>query len=291
MSSKAVIDVGSIVTSQQLRTALTFAGVDVDEAQSDKLLAVFRATNDPRAGETPSNQVEVGIWVGARTDRNHNPFRGNVRHVIGAWPSLDPELVRSTVEHLSGHDFITLDELMDGGPRETYSGRSFNDLKALTTLLDGFCMAHKVPQHVADALLQALDEGYLNAIYNGPAGHGPAIDRANMTPSEKPVSVTFAYDDTAAAVMIRDSYGSLTDEILIQSLARCYEQNLAQVQEKRGGAGIGMFMLMQAASRLVFNIDPGNCTEMIFVRDHRQSRRAFANTAPTLNICVRRPNG
>jgi hypothetical protein len=98
--------------------------------------------------------------------------------------------------------------------------------------------------------------------------------------------VTIGMDDSCIAVVVKDQYGTLTPDTIVQNLSRCYQASQASVQHRVGGAGIGLFMLLQGSTRLVFNIAPGKFTEMIFLRNYKLARKKFADTAPTLNICV-----
>ena len=75
---------------------------------------------------------------------------------------------------------------------------------------------------------------------------------------------------------VRDAYGSLTPEEVIDNLYRCQEFVEHRIEEKRGGAGLGLYMLLLASSRAVFNIEPGAFTEVVVLRRYRESGRSFS---------------
>src|SRR5690606_10108220 len=110
--------------------------------------------------------------------------------------------------------------------------------------LQRFLNRPQVPRYVRDHAQQALDELFTNAIYNAPVdamGMRPFGDkpRTEVVVSPRPVSVRFGLDHNYAAVAVRDFYGSLDADRVLQRLQVCFQPTGAPVEETGGGAGLG----------------------------------------------------
>jgi anti-sigma regulatory factor (Ser/Thr protein kinase) len=227
------------------------------------------------------------LWQrGAPSDDVPFAYR-DLRHLVSTTPELDHSALATTLEQVRAGGFITLSELLDepfmSEGSETKTSRQKGILLAR---FDSFLQSTSIPEHQRNDLITHLEELLTNAIYNAPVqdGHHPnsALHRATPARSDRPVTITWAFDGSRAAVVVRDEYGSLAPDAVVECLYRCYRGPRADVQEKEGGAGLGLFTLMRLSSRLVVNIDPGCSTEVIAIRRMSDRRRPW----PTLNICL-----
>ncbi len=290
--SKAIIDIASIATAEELKQALTIAGLEDAGDQAASVLAFFRSTDAPSVpGARPRGVQEVGIWVGSRTDRSHNPFRRGVYHVLGGYPSIDPEVVRSTMEKLYQGGFLHPEDLLESNSTLERHQASHSDDKAeLTRRLEAFCQRIDLQDYILDHLVECLDELFTNALYDAPvaAGLDGAVQksRGEATSLPLPATVAFGFDDKHVLLSVADAFGALVADTLLDSLARCYEDSRATVLHREGGAGIGFFKVLQNGCRVVANLSQGMFTEIVVLRQRQQKRRAFSRSAPTLNICV-----
>lgn len=111
-----------------------------------------------------------------------------------------------------------------------------------------------------------LNEALTNALYNAPVdGNGKPInrerDRKEIVKAEsgrEPV-MEILQDADKIVLSVKDFYGSLTKNVIDHYLTH------GEVAEKAGGAGVGMYLIMRDAHKLVINIDPGKMTELIIV--------------------------
>ena len=108
---------------------------------------------------------------------------------------------------------------------------------------------------------RCCDEMMMNALYDAPAAAEgepqPAVDR--------PV-VEYACDGHRFAVAVRDRYGRFDRETLLRYLHRCLHSE-QQIEQKQGGAGLGLYFMSRSASALLFNLLPGRATECVCLFD------------------------
>jgi len=138
-------------------------------------------------------------------------------------------------------------------------------------------------QRVADELLT-------NALYDAPTD-------ANGTPRYRDVARTevvelpdheratflFGVDGRGITVAIRDPFGSLTAGAVHSNLARASRSGDDQIRATGGGAGLGLYMILDAALEWTVAIEAGRKTEMICVLGsggrfgaHRTAPKSFS---------------
>lgn len=116
-------------------------------------------------------------------------------------------------------------------------------------------------------LEEIADELVLNALYDAPAEAGYFAQPRQRTedvelPSDRACEISYAVDREMAFVRVRDTFGALTRERLVEVLVRC---NRAQVQldASRGGAGLGLWRVFAAASIVNITVVPGVLTDIL----------------------------
>ncbi len=115
-------------------------------------------------------------------------------------------------------------------------------------------------------LIQIINEALTNALYNAPVdANGKFLHRhqnrrdvitcdENMSPT-----LDIVEDEDKIVLSIKDFYGTLTKEVIDHYLTH------GEVAQKDGGAGVGMFLVLKHAHKLIINVDQGKMTEFIIV--------------------------
>lgn len=144
---------------------------------------------------------------------------------------------------------------------------------------------------IAQAVVMTADELLMNAIFNAPRREDGAPKYAHRNRQEKfeleereRVSVSYACDGRYIALSVSDNFGSLSREVIFRYLRDSIEGRAATMESKHGGAGLGIHMLSQAVTQLVFNVQPGVRTEVIALFYVRNGPRAFHEAGRSLNI-------
>jgi hypothetical protein len=112
-----------------------------------------------------------------------------------------------------------------------------------------------------------FEELVTNALYDAPMESGyfkEAVPRTEDVdlPRERACEISYGVEDGTVYIRVRDTFGSLTRERLLAVLVRCNAAN-AQLDESRGGAGLGMWRVFSAATRISITVVPGHLTEVV----------------------------
>lgn len=119
-----------------------------------------------------------------------------------------------------------------------------------------------------EAIEQCLDELLMNALYDAPVdaegkqmfADVPTKTRISLRMEQKAV-VQYACDGSTFAVSVRDSFGTLRRETVLRFLDKCLHAD-QQMDRKVGGAGLGLYIIANAASTFQMSLYPGVATEV-----------------------------
>lgn len=169
---------------------------------------------------------------------------------------------------------------------------SYEERCALLEEIDASLRRAKVRSSVRRAGAQVAEELLMNAMYQAPRdGSGnqvfaeidPARRIHRTTP--RPVSLRYSIADGALYVAVRDRYGSFQRHDLARALRRCLKEPI-QIEQKKLGAGLGLYLCASSASRFVVNVMPGQISEFICVIEPRTRGTPVLRE---LSVTVHRP--
>jgi CheY-like chemotaxis protein len=123
---------------------------------------------------------------------------------------------------------------------------------------------------VAQMARLVADELISNAVHNAPVDAAGVHDRKDLPrdtalelDARHQVRVRWGCDARYVAVEVNDSFGSLDRDTVLAALAR------HEVREVGAGAGLGVALAYRSCDHLVFNLAPGQRTEVIALVDVR----------------------
>jgi hypothetical protein len=125
---------------------------------------------------------------------------------------------------------------------------------------------------IENFLTQILNEAILNAFFNAPVDkEGVHLYRkrnrseaVNMIPG-KDVEVSVSSDQKKFILSVKDHFGSISEDDIFEYLPK------GEIQEKDGGAGIGMHLIFKYAHKYIINVEKGVSTEtLIIVENDKQ---------------------
>ncbi len=124
-----------------------------------------------------------------------------------------------------------------------------------------------------EAIEQCADEMLMNALYDAPVDDQgrpifseiPTKTRISLRVEQK-VVVQYACDGKRFALSVRDAFGTLERSTVLQYLHKCLHAE-QQIDRKAGGAGLGLYLMVNSASTVYFNVLPGIATEALCVFD------------------------
>jgi hypothetical protein len=93
--------------------------------------------------------------------------------------------------------------------------------------------------------------------------------------TEHGVTVQYACDGKQFAVAVRDAFGTLARATVLGHLHKCLHAE-QPIDRKAGGAGLGLYLMVNAATAVTFHVMPGIATEVICRFDLEAPRLALA---------------
>ena len=83
-----------------------------------------------------------------------------------------------------------------------------------------------------------------------------------------------------------DAFGSIEVPTVLRYLAKCLRRGSDQVDEKAGGAGLGLFYVFDALGHFIVNLEAGVKTEMIGILDLQARYKDFSERPKSFNVFV-----
>lgn len=195
-----------------------------------------------------------------------------VNHVI-VGEELDRGVFITAQKLLTGDIFGIEKYLPEGTPVNYVRLRDFQGRgKAIDTVLD-FATKHKMRRQVRNAIGQVCEELLMNALYDAPVDESGQQIFAEIDPhdrtktrSPKPVSIRYAATETQFAVAIRDRFGRLAKNTILAYINKCIHSP-TQIDRKTYGAGLGLYLVANAAASYIVNVAYGIATEVVCTFD------------------------
>jgi hypothetical protein len=128
-------------------------------------------------------------------------------------------------------------------------------------------------RQVRTAIGSVCEELLMNALYDAPVdANGKQVfadidphDRADK-PSPRPVSIRYAATADMFAVAVRDRFGRLAKNTILSYIDKCLHAP-NQIDRKTYGAGLGLYLVANAAATYVVNVAYGIATEVVCTFD------------------------
>lgn len=157
--------------------------------------------------------------------------------------------------------------------------------------IEEFGTAAGLGRRLVGHFVTAAEELISNAFYNAPVGTDgrPLYSHIRRTEdvrldSEHAITVHLASDGQRVALTVGDPFGSLKVETITSYLGKCFRSEQDQIDEKEGGAGLGIYYAFASLSHFVVNIHPGRRTEVIGLMDLHSNFRSFARSGKSFNV-------
>jgi hypothetical protein len=214
--------------------------------------------------------------------------------LAAVWLGRGPEtgaLLMELIDRFAPARTALVDRFVPAATVEEFSESSSEGKVSCLRRFRSFATKTETSPFIACGLELALDEMFMNAVFNAPEENGQhfnsTTDRAIPTESPRPFLVSFNADHQRVGVRIRDHYGSLSRSTVLERFRQGYRRGGAKPEDKAGGAGLGLYFILQHADELVFECNPGRFTDVLVCRYRGHGRRHFARATPTVVLsCV-----
>jgi CheY-like chemotaxis protein len=269
--------------------------VDVDERAEDTswLLDNLYSQHKDIIALLASQDHEMPFVRESLATKNLNNLIAKHGGVSAASELIDESEVIVTCQKLFRHDIFGLDKYLTTWGIKIHEVEITGTESKLTVLgeLEEFLDMIDCYGPVKNSVLLVADELVMNAIFNAPRDDSgqakyATLDRSQelvLDPKERAV-FRYACDGRNIALSVRDRFGSLDRNVIIRYLQRCFTGGPAEVEEKEGGAGLGLYLVFNSITQLTFNIEAGVSTEVIALFYVHGGSLAFKTSGRSLNI-------
>jgi hypothetical protein len=149
----------------------------------------------------------------------------------------------------------------------------FHEKSLCMSQISEFAELVGLPRRSRESIEQCLDEMLMNALYDAPVDEQgkpifvdiPTKTRISLR-TEQVVVVQYAYDGRQFAVSVRDAFGSLTRPTVLSVLHKCLHAE-QPVDQRIGGAGVGLYLMASSSTAVYFHVAPGVATEVVCTFD------------------------
>jgi hypothetical protein len=287
--SKRVLAISSDLDQlRRIVATLERAGAEVDAVRSPSAIAtdviphryVFYATSGGDTGQIAPliaklrNRAHVTIVApqASLSDLTSYLRDDRVNHVV-VGDELDHGVFVTAQKLLTGDIFGIEKYLPEGTPVQYARIRDFEGRgKAIETVLE-FAEKNKMRRQVRTAIGSVCEELLMNALYDAPIDADGKQIFAEVDPHERvktrsprPVSIRYAVTDDLFAVAVRDRFGRLAKNTILSYIDKCITQP-NQIDRKTYGAGLGLYLVANAAASYIVNVAYGIATEVVCTFD------------------------
>ncbi len=152
----------------------------------------------------------------------------------------------------------------------------------------------KVFRDLADRARTATSELIMNAIFNAPidpqtgkAKYAALSRSQSFSLAEREyIELEYGFDEGVFSVGVKDHFGSLTRDKIVNNLYRCAQAGTDQIRQSSGGAGVGLYLLINLCSQLDIYIRPGESTEVVAKIIASKRQKDYESQEKMFNIYV-----
>ncbi|MGE5181434.1 MAG: hypothetical protein ACM31C_05210 [Acidobacteriota bacterium] len=196
-----------------------------------------------------------------------------INHVVVGDEELEDGVYVTAKKLLTGDIFGIEKYLPENTPVHYARLRDFEGRgKAIDTIL-GFAEESKMRRQVRSAIGQVCEELLMNALYDAPVDAEGKPVFAEVDPhdrtrsrSPRPVSIRYAATDEIFAIAVRDRFGRLAKNTILAYIEKCIHSP-NQIDRKTYGAGLGLYLVANAAASYIVNVAYGIATEVVCTFD------------------------
>jgi hypothetical protein len=210
-------------------------------------------------------------------------------HVLASHPSMAHVIVAPLLTSPLGRPHIhrLLERLAIGADQDLLGAASVGRVAMLAQAsrrearferMQDYFSKQGVSSRTIAKIYEVAEELVMNALYNAPAEAGffknPVSRIEDVTlPPDRACEISYGMEGDTAFVRLRDTFGALRHDRLLEVLRRCNSSEVA-LDESRGGAGLGIWRVFSAATTIEITVIPGRLTDILIRMSSKQSRSA-----------------
>ncbi len=269
---------------------------DVDHPEAIEISSPLSISNIGQVlrGVVPAEQV----FVISTNPLNSTPYIFNLpifsHHIYRQFEAPAPQLASFLVKACKSKAgaFGLVNYLPEGQAPRKITLKHSRERRAVIEALSKIMEKAGIPTQLNAIATQAVDEMLMNAIFDAPIRgsnnetYRRKVDRAAdfVLKDREMVEIEFANCEGYYGICVRDQFGSLKKDSVLQYIRKDYEKTEYKVKEGGDpGAGLGIYGILQGGLSLLFAARANNRTEvMLFLpqvtgmKNFRKSFRFFS---------------
>ncbi len=169
--------------------------------------------------------------------------------------------------------------------------RNSAEREELNTKVMRFCEACHLGQHASRMAFGITEELLMNTLYDAPVAAGierfKSVVQTNqiVLQPEEYGELSYACDGQTLAISSSDPFGMLRKSTLLTYLKKVLRRDESEglIDDKRGGAGLGLFKILYSSHGLVCNVEVGKRTEIMALIDVNDQLRDFSSMSRSIH--------
>jgi hypothetical protein len=251
--------------SNEMQAALLVMHLDGDLAAAGPAILAKLVGDTRVVAVLPRSNLAAVVDIMQASDR--------VAGMLVAEDFEQRELSAMATRVLAG-DIFGLEKLVPWGTQiHSILVGDFQEKSNCIAQVSEFAEAMSVRRKYRESIEQCLDEMLMNALYDAPVDEQgrqifaeiPTKTRISLRVEQK-VVVQYACDGQRFVIAVRDAFGTLERSTVLRYLHKCLH-NEQQIDRKVGGAGLGLYLIVNASTEVYFNVLPGVATEAVCAFD------------------------
>lgn len=204
---------------------------------------------------------------------DQNPFLYNIVSRNEEDRTFTLKNIITTISKLITNDYFGLEKYLNWGTEvQQYPVVNSATRGKMVEEMESYFTKLGVRRPILKKCAMVVEELLMNAIYDAPVDHEgrhvynhlSRTEEIELNPEEQGI-FRYACDGLLVAVSVEDPFGAFNRETILNYLKSCYEGRAGTLQEGKGGAGRGLFQIIETSDLVVFNVKPKVRTEVIAI--------------------------
>jgi len=181
--------------------------------------------------------------------------------------------ISTTIRKLTTHDLFGLEKYLNWGVEVQQAPiQNSHQRSDLVDSMETYFRQLGIRKSVINKCGIVVEELLMNAIYDAPIdaegnslyNHLSRTIEVELKPQEQGI-FRYACDGLLVAVSVEDPFGGFHRDTILNYLESCYQGQGGTLQKNKGGAGRGLYQIIEIADLVIFNVKHQVRTEVIVI--------------------------
>lgn len=278
--------------TRELKTA-GYAAAQKEPAKAAVVVLDARGGTMPQVEPILAQHAAKSILFTDHEDKdniNELLAKYDLRHLVGANGRAPIHELVTTIQKEHAGDVFGLAYYF--GDTAKIESLTINDADQIKSTIEALISPLDLKASFAatnEFLTLTANELVTNAVYNAPVDESgtPKYEKTDRRIKVKlagseTVEMAVCENEHDIGISVSDRFGRLTKDKIVRHLVKCVN-NTAFIEEKKGGAGAGIYLAFHTASQFIINIDPGRRLEAICIVEKNKRYKDYRSRVTSFN--------